>query len=110
MIELVFAAALAKANPNHITAPPGIYAHANWGATRPNVQLIIENRSDLKAWLVDIACKAYDARGGLVAVATGDLPELAPRERATTWALSESGAPAVRFTCQVSVSDWRRPG
>ena len=105
MTPLVFAAALA----NSITAPPGIYAHADWGATRPNVQLILENRSTLKAWLVDIACKAYDARGALVAVATGDLPELNPGERTTTWALSEAETPAVRFICKVAVSDWRQP-
>jgi hypothetical protein len=104
MIELVFAAALA----NSIAAPPGLWARANWGATRPNVQLVVENRSNLKAWLVGVACNAYDARGALVAVATGDLPELAPGEHATTWAIAEGGATAVRFACKVGVSDWRR--
>lgn len=105
MIELIFAAALA----NSIAAPPGIWARAQWGATRPNVQLVIENRSDLKAWLLGVACNAYDARGALVAVATGDLPELDPGERATAWAIAEDRAPAVRFTCKIAVSDWRRP-
>jgi hypothetical protein len=105
MIELVFAAALANA----ITAPPGIYAHAQWAATRPNVQLVILNRSDLKAWLVDVACNAYDARGALIAVAAASLPELDPGERAATFALAEDRAPAARFACKVTVSDWRRP-
>jgi hypothetical protein len=108
MLELVFAAALSKAMANSITAPPGIYAHAQWAATRPNVQLVVENRSNLKAWLVDVACDAYDARGALVAVATGNLPELDPGERVSTFAIAEAGAPAARFVCKVAVSDWRR--
>lgn len=105
MIALVFAAALA----NSITAPPGIWAHANWGATRPNIQLTIENRSDVKAWLLGVACNAYDASGALVGVATGDLPDLAPHQRTTTWAIAEPAPTAVRFVCKVAVTDWRRP-
>lgn len=105
MLALIFAAALA----NHITAPPGIYAHAQWAATRPNVQLVVENRSNLKAWLVDVACDAYDARGALVALATANLPELDPGERVATFAIAEDRVPAARFVCKVTVSDWRQP-
>lgn len=105
MIELIFAAALA----NSIAAPPGIWARAEWGATRPNVRLVLENRSNVKAWLVDVTCNAYDARGALVAVSTGNVAELEPSERATTWAIADGGATAVRFACKVGVSDWRRP-
>lgn len=105
MIELIFAAALA----NSIAAPPGIWAHADWGATRPNVQLVLENRANVKAWLVDIACNAYDAHGALVAIATGNVAELEPGERAKTWAIAEGRATAVRFACKVGVSDWREP-
>jgi hypothetical protein len=105
MIELIFAAALA----NSIAAPPGIWAHAQWGATRPNVRLVIENRSEVKAWLLDVTCNAYDARGALVAIPTGNLPELGPGQRATTWAIADRGETAVRFACKVGVSDWRQP-
>jgi hypothetical protein len=105
MIELMFAAALA----NSIAAPPGIWARAEWGATRPNVQVVLENRSDVKAWLVDLTCNAYDARGALVAVSTGNVAELQPGERAKTWAIADGGSTAVRFTCKVGVADWRRP-
>ncbi len=105
MIALIFAAALA----NSITAPPGIWAHAQWGAQRPNVELVLENRANVKAWLVDVTCNAYDARGALVGVSTGNVAELDPGERATTWAIAEEPAPAVRFACKVSVNDWRAP-
>lgn len=105
MIALALAAALA----NSITAPPGIWAHAQWAAARPNVQVVIENRSQVEAWLLDVTCNAYDAQGGLVAVATGDLPELGPGQRATAWAIAEDGATAVRFACKVGVDDWRAP-
>jgi len=105
MIELMFAAALA----NSIAAPPGIWARAEWGATRPNVQIVLENRSNVKAWLVDLTCNAYDARGALVAVSTGNVAELQPGERAKTWAIADGGATAVRFACRVGVADWRRP-
>jgi hypothetical protein len=105
MIELIFAAALA----NSIAAPPGIWAQAKWGAMRPNIQLVLENRSNVKAWLVDVTCDAYDARGVLVGVSTGNLAELDPGERATTWAIARERATAVRFACKVDVSDWRRP-
>jgi hypothetical protein len=103
MIELMFAAALA----NSIAAPPGIWARAQWGATRPNVQVVLENRSNVKAWLVDLTCNAYDARGALVAVPTANVAELRPGERATTWAIADGGATAVRFACKVGVADWR---
>jgi hypothetical protein len=111
MIELVLAAAAAlpKTSPNRITAPYGIHAHAQWAATPPNVQLVIENTSNVKAWLLDVTCNAYDARGALVAVATADLPELNPGERATTFAIAEDRVPAARFVCKVAVSDWRLP-
>lgn len=105
MIALVLAAALA----NSITAPPGIWAHAKWGAARPNVQVVVENRSQVEAWLVDVSCNAYDAQGALVAVATGDLPELGPGQSATAWAIGDGGATAVRFACKVGVNDWRSP-
>jgi hypothetical protein len=106
MIELILAAALA----NSIAAPPGIWARAQWGAKRPNVQLVLENRSSVKAWLLDVTCNAYDAHGALVAISTGNVPELNPGERANTWAVSEDGgATAVRFVCKVGVSDWRAP-
>ena len=91
MIELMFAAALA----NSIAAPYGVWARAEWGATRPNVRLVLENRSKVKAWLVDVACNAYDAGGGLVAVATGNVAELKPGERVETWATADAPAPAV---------------
>ncbi|CAN7565992.1 FxLYD domain-containing protein [Phenylobacterium sp. LjRoot225] len=105
MIGIVFAAALA----NSIAAPYGIWARAQWGATRPNVQLSLENRSQVKAWLVDVACNAYDARGALVAVATANVAQLKPGERVETWATAEAEAPAVRFACKVGVSEWQRP-
>jgi hypothetical protein len=60
----------------------------------------------VNAWLVDVTCNAYDARGALVAVSTGNLAELGPGERATTWAIADGGASAVRFACRVGVSDW----
>lgn len=106
MIQLVFAAALA----NSIVAAPGLWAHAQWAETRPNVQIVVENRSAAKAWLVDLACDAYDARGVRVATATGSLPELQPGERATTFAMAPDAAAAARFTCKVTVADWRTPG
>lgn len=105
MISLIFAAALA----NSITAPPGIWAHAQWGAQRPNVELVLENRANVKAWLVDVTCNTYDDRGALVAISTANVAELAPGERAKTWAIAEERSPAVRFICKVSVSDWRAP-
>lgn len=105
MFQLILAAALA----NSITAPPGLYAHAQWGATRPNVQLVIENRSSLKAWLVDVTCTAFDVRGAGVAVASGAVPELEPGELVKTWAIGDGVATAARFTCKVGVSDWREP-
>jgi len=105
MIELIFAAALA----NSIAAPPGIWARARWGAMRPNIELEIENRSTVKAWLVDVTCKAYDARGAVVAVSTSNVAELEPGERTKTWAVADGRATAVRFTCNVDVNDWRRP-
>ena len=105
MIELMFAAALA----NSIAAPYGIWARAEWGATRPNIQLALENRSKVKAWLVDVTCNAYDARGALVAVSTGNVVQLEPGERVETWATADVEAPAVRFACKVGVSEWQRP-
>jgi len=105
MIELMFAAALA----NSISAPYGIHARAEWGTTRPNVRLVLENQSKVKAWLVDVTCNAYDAHGALVAVATGNVPQLEPGERVESWATADTQAPAVRFACKVGVSEWRRP-
>jgi hypothetical protein len=105
MIELMFAAALA----NSITAPYGIWARADWGATRPNIHLLLENRSKVKAWLVDVTCNAYDAHGAVVGVATGNVAQLAPGERVDTWATADTEAPAVRFACKVGVNEWHRP-
>ena len=105
MIELMFAAALA----NSITAPYGIRAHAEWGMTRPNIHLVLENQSKVKAWLVDVTCDTYDARGALVAASTGNVAQLKPGERVETWATSDTEAPAVRFACKVGVSEWQRP-
>ncbi len=105
MIGLMFAAAFA----NSIAAPYGIWARAEWGATRPNVHLVLENRSKVKAWLVDVTCKTYDARGALVATSTGNVAQLKPGERAETWATADAAATAVRFACNVGVSEWQRP-
>ena len=105
MIELMFAAALA----NSIAAPYGIWARAEWGATRPNIELVLENRSKVKAWLVDVTCNAYDAHGALVAVATGNVAQLQPGERVQTWATTDVTAAAVRFACKVGVNEWQRP-
>jgi hypothetical protein len=105
MIGMMFAAALA----NSIAAPYGIWGRAEWGATRPNVHLVLENRSKVKAWLVDVTCDAYDARGVLVAVSSGNVAQLEPGERVETWATADAPAPAVRFACKVGVSEWRRP-
>jgi hypothetical protein len=105
MIELMFAAALG----NSIAAPYGIWARAEWGATRPNIQLVLENRSKVEAWLVDVACNAYDARGAVVAVSTANVAQLKPGERVQTWATGDAEATAVRFACHVSVSEWQRP-
>lgn|ERR1700757_1180025 len=105
MIALMFAAALA----NSITTPYGLWARADWGATRPNIHLLLENRSKVKAWLVDVTCNAYDASGALVAVSTGNVAQLEPGERVETWATADDKAPAVRFACKVGVSEWRRP-
>lgn len=105
MLPLIFAAALA----NHITAPYGVWARAEWGATRPNVHLVLENRSQVKAWLLDVSCKAYDAKGALVGLATSNLAELKPGERVETWATADAPAAAARFDCKVAVSEWRRP-
>ena len=105
MIALMFAAALT----NSITAPYGIWAHAEWGATRPNIHLLLENRSKVKAWLLDVTCNAYDARGALVGVSTGNVAQLKPGERVETWATADEEAPAVRFACKVGVNEWHRP-
>ena len=105
MIGLMFAAAVA----NSIAAPYGIWARAEWGATRPNIHLVLENRSKVKAWLVDVTCKTYDARGALVAVSTGNVAQLKPGERTDAWATSDAEVSAVRFACNVVVSEWRRP-
>jgi hypothetical protein len=105
MIALMFAAALA----NSIAAPYGIHARAEWGATRPNIHLHLENQSNVKAWLVDVTCDAYDARGALVGVSTGNVAELKPGERVETWAVADAPALAVRFACKVGVSEWQRP-
>src|ERR1700754_3162845 len=105
MIDLMFAAALA----NSIAAPYGIHAHAEWGMTRPNIHLVLENQSKVKAWLVDVTCNTYDARGALVAVSTGNVPQLQPGERVETGATADAEAPAVRFACKVCVSEWQRP-
>lgn len=105
MIGLMFAAAFA----NSIAAPYGIHARAEWGMTRPNIHVVLENQSKVKAWLVDVACNAYDARGALVAVSTGNVAQLAPGERVDTWATADTPAPAVRFACKVAVTEWRRP-
>jgi len=105
MIELMFAAALG----NSIAAPYGIWARAEWGATRPNIQLLVENRSKVEAWLVDAACNAYDARGAVVAVSTANVAQLKPGERVKTWAIADAAPTAVRFACHLSVSEWRRP-
>jgi len=105
MIELMFAAAFA----NSIAVPYGIHAHAEWGSSRPNIHLVLENQSKVKAWLVDVICDSYDARGALVAVSTGNVAQLEPGERVETWATADADAPAVRFACKVAVSEWRRP-
>jgi hypothetical protein len=105
MIALMFAAALA----NSVATPYGIWARAEWGATRPNIHLVLENQSKVKAWLVDVACNAYDARGALVGVSTGNLAQLQPGERVETWATGDTTPTAVRFACHVAVSEWRRP-
>lgn len=105
MIGLMFAAALA----NSIATPYGIWARADWGASRPNIHLVLENRSTVKAWLIDVACNAYDADGALVAVSTGNLAQLKPGEHVETWATADAKAPAVRFACKVDVNEWRRP-
>ena len=105
MIGLMFAAALA----NSIAAPYGVRARAEWGATRPNIHLVLENQSKVKAWLVDVACNAYDARGALVGVSTGNVPQLEPGERVETWTTADATPTAVRFACHVGVSEWRRP-
>lgn len=104
MTPLIFAAALA----NSITAPYGISAHAQWGAARPNVELILENRSEVKAWLVDVTCNAYDRRGVLVGVSTASLAQLQPGERVKTWAVGDTTSSAVRFVCKVGVNEWQR--
>jgi hypothetical protein len=105
MIAAIFAAALA----NSITAPYGVWAHATWGATRPNVDLRIENRSKVTAALVDVDCKAFDARGALVAEPSANLASLAPGEAAHTWATSDQSVAATRFACQISVDHWLKP-
>ena len=105
MIELMFAAAFA----NSIAAPYGIHARAEWGTPRPNIHLVLENQSKVKAWLVDVTCNAYDASGALIAVSTGNVAQLKPGERAETWAIADGEAPAVRFACKVGVGEWRRP-
>jgi hypothetical protein len=105
MIGLMFAAALA----NSISAPYGIWARAQWGATRPNIQLVLENRSKVKAWLVGVTCNTYDSRGAVVAVSTGNVAQLQPGERVETWAITDAEAKPVRFACQVGVSEWKRP-
>jgi hypothetical protein len=104
MIELMFAAALA----NSIAAPYGIRAHAEWGTTRPNIHVVLENQSKVKAWLVGVTCNTYDAHGALVAVSTGNVAQLKPGERTETWATGDTEVPAVRFACKVDVSEWRR--
>ena len=105
MITALFAAALA----NSISAPFGIWGRAEWGASRPNIHLLLENRSKVTAWLVDVTCNAYDGRGALVAVSMGNVAQLKPGERVETWALADDANPAaVRFTCKVNVSDWRQ--
>jgi hypothetical protein len=106
MIELIFAAAL----HNSIAAPYGIRARAAWGATRPNIQVIVENQSKVEAWLVDTTCNAYDANGAVVAVSVANVAQLAPGERVKTWAMGDNAAPAsVGFACNVSVNEWRQP-
>ena len=107
MIAPMFAAALA----NSIAAPYGIHARAEWGTSRPNVHLVLENQSKVTAWLVDVTCNGYDAGGALVAVSTANVPELKPGERVETYATSDPARPgsAVRFACKVAVSEWRRP-
>jgi hypothetical protein len=105
MIGLMFAAAL----HNSIAAPYGIRARAEWGATRPNVQLLVENQSKVEAWLVDTTCNAYDASGALVAVSTANVAQLKPGEHVKTWAMGDAAPAAVHFACKVSVSEWRRP-
>jgi hypothetical protein len=104
MIGAIFAAALA----NSITAPPGLWARARWGETRPNISLQIENRSKVVASLVDINCKAYDAQGALVGAPSANLARLGPGEAARTWATDATGATAVRFDCQITVDTWLR--
>jgi hypothetical protein len=105
MIAAIFAAALA----NSVSAPFGVWAHATWAATRPNVELRIENRSKVTAALVDVDCKAYDARGGLVAEPSANLARLQPGEAAHTWATSDQTVAAARFACQISVDHWVKP-
>ena len=105
MIAAIFAAALA----NSIQAPYGLWAHATWGTSRPNIDLRIENRSKVEASLVDAACKAYDASGAQVAAPTATIARLRPGEAAHTWALDDNGAAATRFTCQITVDRWLKP-
>ena len=91
MIGPIFAVA-AVANTllaNSIVAPYGIWARAEWGRARPNIQLTIENQSKVKAWLIDVTCNAYDRRGALVGVATANLAQLQPGERHQTWAVGD---------------------
>lgn len=102
-------AAAAIVSANTITAPFGLWGRAEWAAVRPNVQLTLENRSEVKAWLVDVACNAYDRKGALVGVATANLAQLEPGQRMRTWAIGEAAPAAHHFACKVAVNEWRKP-
>jgi hypothetical protein len=105
----MISAMLAAAAINSISAPYGIWARATWGATRPNVELRIENRSKVIASLVDANCKAFDAAGVQVAAPTAAVARLAPGEAAHTWATADNPANAARFACQITVDTWLKP-
>jgi hypothetical protein len=105
----MISAMLAAAAINSISAPYGVWARATWGATRPNVDLRIQNRSEVTASLVDVACRAYDAAGVLVATPTANVARLEPGETTHVWATADRPAKAVRFACQISVDAWYKP-
>jgi hypothetical protein len=105
----MIAAVLAAALTNSITAPYGLWAHADWGATRPNVELRVENRSKVIASLVDVNCDAYDAEGKLIATPSANIARLAPGEAVHTWAVDDRPVEAVRFACKITVDGWLKP-
>jgi hypothetical protein len=105
MIGAVLAAALA----NSVTAPAGLWAWAEWGATRPNIELQIQNKSHVEASLVDAHCKAFDSEGAVVAEPVANITGLVPGEIAHTWAVADGPPGAVRFACAITVDRWYAP-